>query len=138
MSEKKLTPDEEEWRAFRSYYRPPLLRFLIGLAQAMREHDTGKLDRECAATAIAATIGYLRAIEVGDGMIAPLDKAMEIIEAGIDPASLPRSRRIQATVSDLNPHFEKLLPPLKGFAASKILSSSVQIKFSAQSRSSVR
>ena len=118
---KKLSPEEEAWGAARSHYRPAYIKFLVGLTQATKGYETGKFNRECAAVAVAATIAYVRAVGLGqDHLLAPLEEALDIIEAGIEPASLPYCRRAQALVSDLEANRGKPLPSLDNYNTKKL------------------
>lgn len=118
---KKLTPEEEAWGAARSHYRPAFIKFLVGLTQATKGYETGKFNRECAAVAVAATIAYVRSVGLGrDHLLAPLEEALDIIETGIAPASLPYCRRAQALVSDLDAYRGKPLPSLDDFKTEKL------------------
>jgi hypothetical protein len=126
---KKLSPEEEAWGAARSHYRPAYIKFLVGLSQATKGYETGKFNRECAAVAVAATIAYVKAVGLGqDHLLAPLEEALEIIEAGIDPASLPYCRRAQALVSDLDAYRGKPLPALDDFINKKKLPKAIEDK----------
>lgn len=119
---RKLTPEEEAWGAARSHYRPAYIKFLAGLTQATNGYETGKFNRECAAVAVAATIAYVRAVSFGqDYLLAPLEEALDIIETGIAPASLPYCRRAQALVSNLDAHRGKPLPSLEIYKTKKLL-----------------
>ena len=53
---KKLSPEEEAWGAARYFFRPAYINFVAGLQQATKGYETGKLNSECAAVAVAATI----------------------------------------------------------------------------------
>lgn len=128
---KKLLPEEREWGALRSFYRPAYIKFLVGLSQATKGYETGKLNGECAAVAIAATIAYVRALNEGGRLsylLPPLEQALEIVEAGIDPASLPYCRRAQAIVSDIDAHKGRPLVPLDDFVSEKRLSKVTSVK----------
>ena len=82
----KLTPEEEAWRAARSFYRPAYINFVAGLQQATKGYEPGKFKSECAAVAVAATIAYVRSVGLGrDHLLAPLEEALDIIETGIAP-----------------------------------------------------
>jgi hypothetical protein len=124
----KLTPEEEAWGAARSHYRPAYINFLVGLSQATKGYESGKFNSECAAVAVAATIAYIKASKAGDHLLAPLEEALEIIEAGIDPVSLPYCRRAQALVSDLDAHRGKPLPALDDFINKKKLPKATEDK----------
>jgi hypothetical protein len=125
---RELSPEEEAWGAARSLYRPAYIKFLAGLQQATKGYGNGKFNRECAAVAVAATIAYVKAVKAGDHLLAPLEEALEIIEAGIDPVSLPYCRRAQAVVSDIDAHKGKPLPPLDDFVNEKRLSKAISVK----------
>ena len=127
---RKLSPEEETWGAVRSHYRPPLIRFIAGLEQATKDYESGKFNRECAAVAVAAAIAYVRTVNLGRShhLLAPLEEALEIIEVGIDPVSLPYCRRAQALVSDFDAHKGRPLPPLDDFVNEQRLSKAISVK----------
>jgi hypothetical protein len=124
----KLTPEEEAWGAARSFYRPAYINFVAGLQQATKGYEPGKFKSECAAVAVAATIAYVKALRAGDHLLAPLEEALEIIEARIDPVSLPYCRRAQAVVSNLDAHKGGSLPSVDEFVNEKRLSKATSAK----------
>ena len=70
---------------------------------------------------LSLTIAYVRDLNVGDELLAPLKEALEIIEARIDPVNLP-SRRAQAMVSNRDAYKDGSLPSLDEFANLRRLS----------------
>jgi hypothetical protein len=115
MSKKKPSPAKEEPDAAVHVYRAATKRFGFGLKLAAERYATGKWNDESAAVAVAATIGYIRAISPQRHLLAPLYHALEIIEAAIDAPRRPACRRDQAIVMDIDAHIGKPLPPIDQF-----------------------
>jgi len=119
---KKLSPDEEAWGTDLSLFRPAFINFVDGLQLATKGYESGKLNSECAAVAVAATIAYVRDLKVGDELLAPLKVALDIIEASVDPVSLPSCRRAQAAVSNMDAYKDGSLPSVDEFVNLRRLS----------------
>jgi hypothetical protein len=100
-------------------YFPAIVKFTVGLEKASMDFE--RWPRESAAVAIAATMAFVKNMKWEMHYLPPLQLALEMLEKGIDPESLPYCRRMQAVVGDIDEFIEKPAPPVDAFKDLKSL-----------------
>jgi hypothetical protein len=105
---------------FNEIVRPAYIKFAVGLHQASKDLD--RWPREGAAVAIVAALTFVKNMKWDLRFWAPLEQALEILEKGIAPESLPYFKRAEAVVSNLDEYRNKPLPPVENFKDNQFLS----------------
>jgi hypothetical protein len=103
---KEIT-DEEAAAYFKEIVKPAIVKFQVGLRQALKGPE-----REGAAIAIVAALTFINNMKWDMSCMVPLEWALDIVEKGIAPQSYPYYRRAETAVRNIDAVIGKPLPPI--------------------------